>query len=105
METKKVDVYVVMEADDVMGVYDNQDEAERMCNSYFEAVVEGPETLEITNHDMSTKDMIGVHVITEGDAVLGVYDDEEEAERMCNNYFEAEVSEAYSMELTQPENA
>jgi len=101
MDNKTVDVYVVMDADEVMGVYDNLDEAQRMTNSYFDSVVEGPEPLEITNHDRPTKDMVGVHVLTEGDSVLGVFDDEDEAESMCNNYYDSEVSEAYTMKITQ----
>jgi len=100
MENKTVDVYVVMDADEVMGVYDTLDEAERMTNSYYDAVVEGPEPMEITNHDKPTKDMISVHVLTEGDSVLGVYDSENEAESMCNNYTDAEVSEALILEFS-----
>jgi hypothetical protein len=89
-----------MDADEVMGVYDTLDEAERMTNSYYDAVVEGPEPMEITNHDKPTKDMVSVRVITEGDSVLGVYDDKDEAECMCNNYTDAEVSEALILEFT-----
>ena len=101
---KTIDTYVVMEADDVMGVYNTQDEAERMTNSYFDAVVEGPEPMEITK-DRPMDDVIGVYVITEGDAVLGAYDNEDEAERMCNNYTDAEVSEAFTMELSSSNSA
>jgi hypothetical protein len=104
MENKTVDVYVVMDADEVMGVYDTLNEAERMTNSYYDAVVEGPEPLEITNNDKPTKDMVGVHVLTEGDSVLGVFDDKDEAESMCNNYYDSEVSEEFILEFTMEEN-
>ena len=52
-----------------------------------------------------TNKEVDVYVVMEADDVMGVYDNQDEAERMCNNYFEAEVSEAYIMEITQPENA
>jgi flavoprotein len=100
MENKTVDVYVVMVADEVMGVYDTLDEAQRMTSSYYDAVVEGPEPMEITSHDKPTKDMVSVHVLTEGDSVLGVYDSEDEAESICNNYYGAEVSEEFILEFT-----
>ena len=102
---KTIDTYVVMEADDVMGVYDNSDEAERTTNNYYDAVVEGPEPMEVTNFDNPLHNVINVYVITEGDAVLGVYDDEDEAERMCNNYTDAEVSEPFIMEVTESASA
>jgi hypothetical protein len=37
-----IDVYVVVEGDSVLDVFDSLDEAERMTNSYYDAVVEGP---------------------------------------------------------------
>ncbi len=104
MENKTVDVYVVMDGLDIMGVYDTLNESERMTNSYHDAVVEGPEPMEITNHDKPTKDMVSVHVLTEGDSVLGVFDDKDEAERMCNNYYDSEVSEEFILEFTHTEN-
>jgi flavoprotein len=45
MSNKTVEVYVVTEADEVMGVYTNKDEAERMCNSYYDAEVSEAFTL------------------------------------------------------------
>jgi hypothetical protein len=105
MENKTVDVYVVMDGLDIMGVYDSQDEAQRMTNSYYDAVVEGPEPMEITNHAKLTKDMVGIHVLTEGDSVLGVFDDKDEAERVCNHYYDSEVSEEFILEFTHIENA
>lgn len=40
--TSTIDVYVVVEGDSVLDVFDSLDEAERMTNSYYDAVVEGP---------------------------------------------------------------
>jgi len=48
MANKTVEVYVVTDGDEVVAVYDNQDEAERMCNSYFDAEVSEALTLELT---------------------------------------------------------
>jgi hypothetical protein len=48
--------------------------------------------------------MVGVHVLTEGDSVLGVFDDKDEAESMCNNYYDSEVSEEFILEFTMEEN-
>ena len=101
MENKTVDVYVVMDGLDIMGVYDTLNESEQMTNSYYDAVVEGPEPMEITNRDKPTKNIAKVHVLTEGDSVLGVFNDKDEAERMCNNYYDAEVSEEFILELTK----
>lgn len=47
----KIDVWVVIDGDEVMGVYDTQDEAERMTNSYYDAEVQGPFELEVTGSD------------------------------------------------------
>ena len=99
MTNKKVDVYVVMEGFDVMGLYDSHDEAERMTNSYYDAVVDGPHTLEITDHSRPHEDSIGVHVIVEGEDVMGVYDSHDEAERMCNSYTDAEVTDTFILSL------
>ena len=45
MEDNNVAVYVVLDGDSVLAVFDNLDEAERMTNGYYDAVVEGPFTL------------------------------------------------------------
>ncbi len=42
----EIEVWVVVDADEVMGVYDNEDEAERMTNSYYDA--EGHEPFPLT---------------------------------------------------------
>jgi len=46
-----INVWVVIEADEVMGVYDNEEDAERACNSYFDAEVTGPWIMEITPNE------------------------------------------------------
>jgi len=46
-----INVWVVIEVDEVMGVYDNEEDAERACNSYFDAEVTGPWIMEITSNE------------------------------------------------------
>ena len=43
---------------------------------------------------------VEVYVVTEGFDVMGVYDNKDEAERVCNNYTDAEVSESFILEIT-----